>query len=154
MALERELGPENSSDYLAEGFAQDRMRIYDIAIDLEANTISGKLDLEGFYKPHYEGHPDAGFHLSALTAYRFVNQLIVAYACERLGKMKAELGEFFEISHQIKAAKPITTPTNIYAEVKCTKHIPRTNKIFGEFEFDIGNGSFCGSVKGCIAQPR
>jgi len=154
MTLEKELKPENSSEYLTKGFAQDRMGIHNVEVDLETDTVSGKLDLEEFYRPHYEEHPDVGFHLSALTAYRFVNQLIIAYACERLGKTKAELGEFFEISHQMRTAKPVTTPTDISAKVRCTKYIPRGDKIFGEFDFNIADRSFYGSIKGCIAQPR
>ena len=154
MTLKNELKPENSSEYLAEGFAKDRMRIHNVAIDLGEGTVLGKLDLERFYEPHYNGQPDVGFHLSALTAYRFVNQLIVAYACRRLGKPKAELGEFFEISHQMRIAKPVAHPTDISAIVKCIKDIPRGDSIFGDFEFDIENGSFYGSIRGVVKQPQ
>ncbi|MFH1456903.1 MAG: hypothetical protein ABIF17_02175 [Patescibacteria group bacterium] len=132
-----EFPKEFGSEYLDSGFAHDVMRIHDIQIDFISKTITAKLDLTETHQNQYTNQESNEFHLSAVTGYRYIAQLIILYICRDLNIKKQDLGEVYEISHEMQTKSKISTPENISATVNFSKYIKRESKLVAEVDFNI-----------------
>lgn len=145
-----ELPLEFKSDYLETGFAQESIDLKNVDADLENRVIYADLKIINPYCPNYDGH-NAVSHLSDLTAYRALGQLIIGYNCLASGLTKKELGELWQMSYSTNNKKPISLDKEIKLGAKCKKWIPRGKLIYQNWEFDIQNKSFYGEVRCAIS---
>lgn len=147
------LAVEYQSEYLREGFAQEQIELYNFKADLENKIASANLKIINPYKPQYTPTQIINLHLSDLTAYRALGQLITGYNCTQFNKPKNELGELWQISYSTKNTKSISLDNQIPISAECTKWIVRPELIYQTWEFNILN-SFYGEVKCAISNPN
>jgi hypothetical protein len=146
------LPSEYSSEYLRDGFAKESPLLHAIHADLEQGWLEALLNVENHYVPNYS-FDNVGFHLSDITSYRAIGQLVVAYNCIKTGQDKEYLGELWQMSYSVENRRAITTPINIPIKINCTAWVAKRNRIYEGFEFDIADRSFKGTTRCVISNP-
>ena len=141
-----ELPREIISEYIANGFSTERLRIRNVNFDLERRLASASVDVETDFENSYEDGDDS-WHWSAITAYRIVSQLAVGYICTELGKSKNEIGEIMQLSSRMNTTAPICQTEGVPVKVNFPKYIKRGGRIFGELEFDVADRTFHGGIR-------
>lgn len=127
-----------SSRYLERGFAQDEVSVRRWSV--EEHLCFCEIDVER--------GPDGArpFHLSALTSHRIVAQLAIDSICLRAGLPKEALGEVYEVEHHVRYVREITHSHGINVRVAATKASRVGKLVATTFDYDVGDGSFVGTV--------
>lgn len=144
--LER-LANEFQSDYLRKGFAQEKIKLEDLEIDLKKGLAKAKLIVLNPYISNYKDAQNL-IHLSDLTAYVALGQLIIGFNCFQYGISKEKLGELWQRSYFTQNKKSIAIDGGrISLEIKREKQVETNKLIYQTWNFDISHGSFFGEIK-------
>lgn len=142
-----ELPDSITSEYINTGFSTEKLNIKNTRFDLENRIAKAKVDVLTDFVNSYGGNKDNSYHWSAITAYRAVSQLAIAYICLQLGKPKIEVGEIMQISSSMATTAPITQTKNVPVKLEFPKYIERGKRLLGEMNFDIAGKTFYGSIR-------